>query len=483
MSRRTLVSFAALVGCAAALALSARTQPPPPGSEVKQPMTVRALGATGDGRADDSKALQDAADAAALHFPRGTYRITKPIVIDLSKTGPVAVHGDTGARIVMDGEGPALKFIGAHAGTADPRTVKPAVWNQRMPTVDGIEILGTHEKADGIGASGTMQLVVTRVLIRKCRHGVHLIGRNRNVIISASHIYENRGAGIFLDAVNLHQINVNGCHVSYCDGGGIVCTGGEVRNLQVTGCDIESNHRESGPATANVLVDSSTGSNAEVAITGCTIQHNHVAPGSANVRIKGPSANRVKGTDELRDGHVTITGNVLSDVKVNVHLDHVRGAVVTGNTCWTAYEYNVLCEHSSAVTIGPNNFDRNPRYASEEKPDTTNAVLFRDCTDCTLSGFTLTRTRAAPAGVALERCDRFNVGNLTILDCDGVGLLLTDVTRSRVGGCLIRDDRTNAASLAIRATGGHGNKIAGNALGRPSEVAPEVGEFERKDGK
>jgi len=90
------------------------------------------------------------------------------------------------------------------------------------------------------------------LLIRKCRHGVHLTGRNRNVIVSDSHVYENRGIGVFLDAVNLHQINVTGCHVSYCDGGGIVCRAGEVRNLQITGCDIESNHGANGPATANV---------------------------------------------------------------------------------------------------------------------------------------------------------------------------------------------------------------------------------------
>ena len=217
-----------------------------------------------------------------------------------------------------------------------------------------------------------------------------------------------------------------------------------------------------------------------MAITGCTLQHNHVAPGSANIRVTGPSANKAKGAgDELRDGHVTITGNILSDVKVNVHLDHARGVVMTGNTCWTAYEHNLLVEHSTAVTVGPNNFDRNPRYAAEEKPETTNAILFRDCTDCTLTGFTLSRTRAAPAGVTLERCDRFNVGNLTILDCDGVGLLLTELTNSRVGGCLIRDDRPGAASLSVKTAGGRGNVIADNHLGRPHDILKGVGLVER----
>ena len=384
----------------------------------------------------------------------------------------------------MAGEGPAFKFVGTHTGTADPKTVKPAVWAERMPMVEGLEFVGDHANADAIEATGTIQLVISRVLIRKCRHGIHLTGRNRNVIISNSHIYENRGIGIFLDSVNLHQINVTGCHVSYCDLGGIVVKAGEVRNLQITGCDIESNQGANGAATANVLIDSTGGSNAEVAITGNTIQHNHNAPGSANIRIKGPSANKIKDTDELRDGHVTITGNVLSDVKVNVHLDGARGVVMTGNTCWTAYEHNVLVENSSAITVGPNNFDRNPRYAGEEKPETANDIIFRDCTDCTLTGFTITRVRAVPAGVTIDRCDRFNLGNLTLLDCDAVGLLLKDVTNSRVSGCLIRDDRPNAASLSVKATGGRGNMIADNYLGRPHDILKGVGLVDRNyDGK
>jgi hypothetical protein len=34
------------------------------------------------------------------------------------------------------------------------------------------------------------------------------------------------------------------------------------------------------------------------------------------------------------------------------------------------------------VVVGPNNFERNPRYRGEETPAMTNAVVFRDCADC-----------------------------------------------------------------------------------------------------
>lgn len=105
--------------------------------------------------------------------------------------------------------------------------------------------------------------------------------RNRNVAISAVHLYHNRGIGLFLDDVNLHQINVGNSHISYNHGGGIVVRDGNVRNLQITGCDIEANMPadNSDTTTANILLDLSgkpddkTRSIAEVAITGCTIQH------------------------------------------------------------------------------------------------------------------------------------------------------------------------------------------------------------------
>jgi hypothetical protein len=266
---------------------------------------------------------------------------------------------------------------------------------------------------------------------------------------------------------------VTGSHVSYNDRGGVVALGGEVRNIQVTGCDIEANHGKDGPPTANVLVDSTGGTNAEVAITGNTIQHTRNAPGSANVRIKGPTT-PLKGSDERRDGHVTITGNVISDTKVNVHLDHARGVVVTGNTFWTGVEYNLLAEHSTSVVVGPNNFDRNPRYFREED-GSSDAILFRGCTDSTLTGFQLKGTRHAPAGLALESCDRLHLANLTLLDCDGVGLSLREVSGSRVSGCLIRDDRADARSVSVRAAGGRDNTITDNYLGRPAEIAAGLG--------
>jgi len=439
--------------------------------------------AKGDGVADDTAAIQKAVDAGGLiHLPRGTFKITKTILVDLDRVGFTAITGGMVARVVMAGEGPAFKFVGSHGGTADPPTMRPNVWkNQRAPSVDGLEIVGDHDAADGIEATGTMQLTLTRVVVRHCRHAIHLTERNRNVLVSECHLYDNRGIGLFLDNVNLHQINVTGSHISYNADGGVVVKAGQVRNLHITGCDIEANQGEGRPPTANVLVDSAGGSNAEVAITGCTIQHSRKAAGAANIRIKGPST-AVKDIPELRDGHVTITGNIMSDTRVGIHLQHVRGVTIMGNTCWTAMEHTLLVENSSNIVVGPNNFDRNPRYNSEEKL-AADAILFRDCQDCTISGLQVHGVRQAPAGIVLEKCERFNLTGLTILDCENCGLMLKDVRNSRVSDCLIRDDRPLpniiVKQFSIIASGGGGNMIVDNFLGHPSEILAGVGLVER----
>ncbi len=472
------LAFVAVLG-AAVLALAARTgrtehlEDAPAGK-------VHMQGARGDGIADDTAALQAAVEAGAglVQLPRGTYRITKPILIDLDKVGFTSIEGHSVARVVMAGEGPAFRFVGTHGGTAAPATVQDNVWEkQRMPTITGIEIVGDHEKASGIEASGTMNLTLSRVLIRKCHHGIHLTSRNRNIIISDCHIYQNRGIGVFMDNVNLHQINITGSHVSYNDGGGIACVGGQVRNLQITGCDIEANHGKDLPPTANVLIESTGGTNAEVAITGNTIQHTRTVPGSANIRIKGPTTPST-GTDERRDGHITITGNILSDTNVNLHLDHARGVVIVGNTVWTGVEYNLLVENSTAVQVGVNNFDRNPRYFREED-GAADAVLFRNCSDCTVTGLQMQGVRKAEAGLVCENCRRFNIANLTVLDCDKAGVYWKNVSDSRLAGCLIRDDRQDAASVSIRTREGRNNLIVENSLGRPGDILNGVGLVER----
>jgi len=428
----------------------------------------------GDGQADDTAALQKLVDAGgSVSLPKGRYRLTKTVTIDLAKLGAAGVGSDGTATLIMAGPGPALRIVGTHGGTAAPKTFKPETWAQRTPLVQGFEILGAHPEADGIEAKGTMQLTLSRLTIRECRHGIRLFERNRNVVVTDCHLYRNRGVGLFLDRVNQHQTNITGCHISYNLGGGIVAVGGEVRNLHVGTCDIEANHDENGPPSANILLDSTGGSIAEVAITGCTIQHTHKAAGSANIRILGagtdPSLLRRAGREHTREGHVTIVGNVFSDVQVNVELRHSRGVTISANTFWEGFAQDLLVEDSQNIVVTGNNFDRNPRYLVNGNGLTEkNGVVLRRVEDASFSDNLVVGVHGQEAAVDVAECARLRVTNNSILDCDGAALRLTRLSRSLVTGNLLRDDRPESErskSPLLVVEEGAFNQITGNAPG------------------
>lgn len=442
--------------------------------------SVLTQGVVGDGIADDTAAIQKAVDAhGSLFFPKGIYKLTQTITVDLAKTGPAGLSGDGTARFLMTGTGPAFLLIGHHEGTAAPASMKPEIWQQeRTPMLSGFEIFGTNPEADGLSIGGAMQVTLHRIVVTHCRNAITLTPRNRNVLISDCHLYDNTGIGIFLDHLNLHQTNIVGCHISYNRGGGIVSRGGNVRNLHIGTCDIEGNHHPESPPSANIELDSTDGSIGEVAITGCTLQHTSKAPGSANIRILGagtdPSLERRVGRPHTREGNVTISANVFSDVRVNIEVKESRGVVITGNTFWEGFEHDLLAENCEHLIVSSNNFDRNPRYAVNGFQDAeNNGLVFKNCTDTSLTGNIIAGVLRKRAAVDIEGGRRLMITNNSILDSEGVGLRLEGVDSSLISDNLIRDDRaadlkSKEPSLLILGSGD--NQIGANLLGNGKQV-------------
>ena len=438
---------------------------------------VKSIGAVGDGIHDDAPALISALESGVsdFYFPKGKYRLSQPLVFDLAKRGASSVTGDGTASLVMEGEGPALRFVGSHEGTAAPATVKPGIWSgERTPAVVGIEIVGRNAGADGIEAVGTMQLTISKVVIHDARHAVHLAVRNRNVIIADSHFYNNCGIGVFLDQVNLHQINITNCHISYNSGGGVVSHGGNVRNLQIGSCDIEGNHQLEGPASANIWLDSTGGSIGEVAIIGCTVQHTNKSPDSANIRIQGggtdSSLERRESRPFTREGNITIGNNIFSDVQVNVDIRNARGVTVTGNTFWEGFQYDLIVQDSTHVVVMANNFDRNPRYQVNGFGNVErNGVVFRDSADSSFIGNLVSGVRLHVAAVEFSNCERMQISNNSVLDSDGAAIRLLNVSRSVFAGNLLRDDRSIQTQpvSSLRIEGGGDNLIHANTVSAP----------------
>ena len=108
---------------------------PPRSVEAANAADVRSNGEVGDGGADDTDALQAAVDAGVgcIRLPKGVYRITQPIVVDLEKSGYTSFAGDGVATIVMAGPGPAKK-----PGIRRPRVPREIAhfWPEKAPATD-----------------------------------------------------------------------------------------------------------------------------------------------------------------------------------------------------------------------------------------------------------------------------------------------------------------------------------------------------------
>ncbi len=457
MLRQVSGSLGALALAACALAAGASSPARAAAAE-----SVREFGAVGDGVTDDTEAFEKAvkSGAGAVRLPRGRYRLTKTVTIDLDSAGPLSLLGDGTATVIMAGPGPAFRFVGTHAGTASPATVKEDVWlRQRAPLVDAFEIVGANARAIGIELEGTMQATITRLVVRRALHALRFTGRNRNVIVSECHLYGNRGAGILMERLNLHQVNITNSHISYNGGGGVVVRESEVRNLHIGTCDIESNMDAEGEPTANVLIDVRNGSVREGAIVGCTLQHNHDAPDSANVRLIGNSGAPVKA------GYFSISDNALSDVMVNIHLKNVRGVSISGNSFWKGFRHDLLVEGSSNIVVGPNLFDRNPDY---RPADSANGIVFRDSSDCTLTGLHSNGSLAKGAALLLELCRRVNVSGATLLNYRHGAVWFNRTSDSRLSDCLIHSESDE--TFPVKVTGGGNNVIVNNSWSGTPEV-------------
>jgi polygalacturonase len=396
---------------------------------------VKNFGAVGDGKTDDTAAFEHAVQMGdgQIEVPRGDYVLTRPIVVPLDRVGRFSLVGLGGqGRLIMRGAGPALHLVGTHNRTADPSHFQEAVWQrERFPTLAGIEIVGEHAEADGVRIEGTMQSTLSHVLIRRCRYGVHLVKRARNVILDGCHIYNCRRIGVYMDRVNLHQINIYGCHISYNPHGGIRIEGSEVRNIQICGNDIEYNYDEKAESSADVWVDAREGSVREGTIVGNTIQARE-SPNGANIRLVGVGRDNPNAI-----GVLTISGNLLGSQETVLHLVACRGLVISGNAIYSGYRYALRAADCVNIVFQGNTLD----YNSDYKGSSTDALFWERCTQISLQGNVQVHTLAAksetPASWTLQQCRDVVVQGCQILAPRQRGLLLKGCERVLVSGCRI----------------------------------------------
>ena len=452
------------------------------------PVNVKEFGAVGDGKTDDTESIIEALKKCSdgvLEFPRGTYRITRTIEILLSETGTISLSGSGGsARIIMEGEGPAFRFTGSHNGSAAPSSVTALTWDkERMPLVDALEIVGANPKADGLEFRHTLMPVLRALLIRDVHHGIHLKSRNRNVIIDGCHVYNCTGIGIFLDSVNLHQIIISDSHISYCKLGGIKVIKSEIRDLQITGNDIEYNCDPEGPVSADIWFDcSERGSVREGTISGNTIQA-IPSPGGANIRFTGPAGNY----EQI--GLWSITGNHISNQTFNIRLDHTRGINITGNTFIRGYDRNMIIDDSHNLIISDNVIDRNKDYFPEKlvcldgisilksqgiilsnniidgvengNPESGGAITISDSREITITGCHVINPKFR--GIQIERSTNVRVNSCLIKEDESKKRMLWGLElKGTCQGCIIKDNTVGKGKKGDILNNAKGAVVEGN---------------------
>ena len=420
---------------------------------------VKHFGAKGDGKADDTEALQHAVNQidGVLELPRGDYRIRQPIIVALPRTGFVGIRGDHGtARLLMEGPGPALRIIGDHQGTATPKHVQEHTWErERFPVISGFEIHGRHPGAVGIELFRTMQATVREVLIRNCRHGLHLTKRNRNLLVSQCHIYDNHDTGIFFDHCNLHQVIIIGNHISYCKRAGIRQLEGDVHNIQITGNDIEYNSGAEG-TSGEIVLEASKGIISEFTIASNTLQATAEASG-ANILVDGQQSDTPATGARL----LNITGNVLGSRDRGVWMKRAIRVSITGNTIYGATRENLLLQGCQNTAIGSNVIGTRPSmYNSAQKYH--DGVRLEDCRDCVFTGNTL-HGMLDDTIVLKDSADCAVSGN-QITNPHKRGIVLENTTRCRVSdNSVVERDNDARMQSAIEASG-KSNLIQNNAV-------------------
>ena len=334
-----------------------------------------------------------------------------------------------------------------------------------MPIVTGLEILGDHCEADGIELHRTMQATIQNVLIRRCRFGIHLVERNRNFLLNASHIYDCRDTGLFFDRCNLHQVIISSNHISYCKRAGIRQLDGDVHNIQITGNDIEYNSGYEGPDvnhSGEIVLIAPQGTISEYTIASNTLQATLDAPG-ANVLLVGRPE---KFADGIR--LVNITGNVLGSRDKNIVIDHGAKVSITGNTIYGGQALNIELRNSHSVTLGSNTcFSRPASYA----PKTTDGILLHNCTGCSLTGNIINNcwlgNKDAGGSLTIRDSREIMVSACQINNPRYRGIDILSSDNCHVHGNSISEDTEVQQMLAAIRVGGesrstwiHGNSVA-----------------------
>ena len=326
-------------------------------------------GIKGDGVADDTEALQAfiSSSGGCAELKPGKYRITAPIYVKTKRLHKIIGNGST---IIIDADNYAsgadvigFDIVGNHTGAADPDKTSTQMFNAGF-VMEDVHItsktgLAWHDNQTGsdVGKGLAIRVRTTNMLtLRGCEiysvnDGIELYGINRNIVIDGCFIYNCWNNGIvFASNSDLHQINIVGCHISYCKTLIFFDNPQQINNYQISGCDLECSRIypygvTEGTKCCIKLVSTKEIMNGQIEIVGNTIQaHANRDDGGVDaeylIDIEGITTGRI-------GNYISIVGNHLSNVgqyaiRINGGDQYTIAGNTVGNTGGSATNQNDL---------------------------------------------------------------------------------------------------------------------------------------------
>jgi hypothetical protein len=365
-----------------------------------------------DGVTDATTALQNVIGASGevVDFKPGTYIISAPLQID---TAIVKVLNGNNAILKVNGDVAAINMYGTcTTNTASPATLTEAQKLEASTIIRELRITSSSlNQGEGIVITNTFQPVIEKCFIYNIKNGIVFRGRNRNGIIEGNNIWYCYNAGLLIDSgMNMHQCNIYGNHISYCQICVHVNNPMQLANFQFVGNDIEIAEVPDHDLTDTrcIVFNYSATQYAlcsEFEFSGNTIQgHNH-----------SDSLIEFHGNSTIKIENVSFAGNQISNCNGNaIELSHVHNFAFCGNTYRLVYGKvfnlsktidgltisNEVCESGSTGFMGC------------ESDAVLNAVTLNGCTGRGMTGgITLSATTINGLSIC---CNNIASSNVTV---------------------------------------------------------------------
>lgn len=208
----------------------------------------------------DRGVIQRAFDAATnqvVSFQSGReYKLDNTVIAKANKV--IGILGNNALLTKGGTDGlPALIYEGSKTrGNAMPNdpTNAPLFKTEMNAFLEQLRVTSdTPFINDGILIRNMSKPRIHAVFIFKTKNGLTFKGYNRDVIISDPQIYDNAENGLFFDRTNIHQINLEGGHISY-NKNDIKFVDSNIANVIFNGSSVENGNAGDGYENSESLI-------------------------------------------------------------------------------------------------------------------------------------------------------------------------------------------------------------------------------------